>query len=310
LGVEDQLRILLQVYLAEYSLYAVLLLTGVLGALTVLLLWATTKKERTIFSVAYCILAAVSLFSFWRLIEYSRSVDVVLQRMSLIGLHTDIQGESAWAYGFFSWVFHNSAPILIFVILVGGLVFFLMWREIQTFTHATTEVQKQAHQEPSKGSQYAINDIKERNRGAGLSRYDELRDYSYSLVGSIVESFLSIFLSLSAILAALVAVRNYMPFSIKLVTTIVVFVLWGASIHFVVIYQFFQIVIRRTTASLVATVREVKAEEGSWLNRLVLRWVERVIFTRDTVIGVAPDIIAIVLLVTILFAACEFVIWF
>jgi hypothetical protein len=66
LSVEDQLKILLQVYMAEYSLYAALLLTGVLGALTVLILWATTKRGRGVFSVAYCILAAVSLFSFWR----------------------------------------------------------------------------------------------------------------------------------------------------------------------------------------------------------------------------------------------------
>jgi len=146
LGAEEQLQILLQTYLAEYSLYASLILTGSLGALTVLLIRSTLKRGKAVFAVAYYTLVAIALFSVWRLLQYSRSVDIILRRLGLISTHVEIQGEGAWAYNFFSWMLPNMNLVLI--VAFGIVVFYLMWRQVEKGPIASTQPAEETSSKP------------------------------------------------------------------------------------------------------------------------------------------------------------------
>jgi uncharacterized RDD family membrane protein YckC len=136
----------------------------------------------------------------------------------------------------------------------------------------------------------------------------QAREYASSLVGSIIESFLSTFLSLSAILAALTVARSYVPFIMKVIMSIAVLMIWGGSIHFLVIYQFFQITVRKTNLSLVARIHELDKTEPKALNRFVLKWVEKVVFSPH-VLGMTLDVLGIFVMTTVLFLACELALW-
>jgi len=137
---------------------------------------------------------------------------------------------------------------------------------------------------------------------------DQVREYSYSVVGSIVESFLSIFLSLSAILAALIATRTIpIPFALRVIMSFVVLLLWGGSMHFVAIYQLFHIALSSTNTSLLARIQELSKNETR-LNRLFLKWTENTVVSMQ-ILGITLDIVATIIMSTSLFVACELVLW-
>ena len=128
---EEELGILLQIYLASYSLYAVLLLTGALGSLTVLQLRVTMKKGRLVFAVAYWTLVGIVWFSLLRLLQYSKSIDTISQRLNLANLELELQADEVWFYYIFRWVFQNMYPIIIVVVGLTFLLFLVMWVEVE-----------------------------------------------------------------------------------------------------------------------------------------------------------------------------------
>jgi hypothetical protein len=128
---EEELRTLLQIYLASYSLYAVLLLTGALGSLTVLQLRVAMKRGRLVFAVAYWTLVGIVWFSLLRLLQFSKSIDTISQRLNLANLELELQAEEAWSYYLFQWIF-QSMYLMIFVVIALSFVLFLaMWVEVE-----------------------------------------------------------------------------------------------------------------------------------------------------------------------------------
>ena len=127
----EGLDVLLRIYMGDYALYATLLLTGSLGALAVLNLWSSTKRRGRVFTAAYIIFASVTLWSILRLMIYTRNIYLVLQRLNLLGLDKEIQGQWAWisASDMFFWAFQNVAFVIIVLVFVS-IMFFLMWREV------------------------------------------------------------------------------------------------------------------------------------------------------------------------------------
>lgn len=127
----EGLDVLLRIYLADYALYATLLLTGSLGAVGVLNLWSSTKRGGKVFTTAYIVFASVALWSIFRLMVYTTNIYLVLQRLNLLGLDKEIQGQWAWisVSDIFIWIFQNVA-FLIIVLVFGGIMFCLMWREV------------------------------------------------------------------------------------------------------------------------------------------------------------------------------------
>jgi hypothetical protein len=128
---EEELGTLLQIYLASYSLYAVLLLTGALGSLTVLQLRVAMKKGRLVFAVAYWTLVGIVWFSLSRLLQYSKSIDTISQRLNLANLELELQAEEVWFYYLFRWIFQNMYPIIIVVVGLTFLLFLGMWIEVE-----------------------------------------------------------------------------------------------------------------------------------------------------------------------------------
>ena len=133
MSAEEQLQTLLQMYLAEYSLYATLLLTGALGALTVLQvrLAIKIKRGRWVFRIAYTTFVFIVFFSVWRLIQFSKSIDTVIQKLNLVSLHLEIQGEEAWFYSLFRSVYEYSNIVTFVITLSAGVLFFVLWREVE-----------------------------------------------------------------------------------------------------------------------------------------------------------------------------------
>lgn len=131
----EELGSLLQIYLAEYSLYAVLLLTGALGSLTVLQLRATlnklTRLGRFALGVTYVILGGVTCWSFWRLLQFGKSVDAISQRMNLMSLNLEVQGQKAGLYYFFQSVYGNMYWFVPLVWVLAALLFLFMWIEVE-----------------------------------------------------------------------------------------------------------------------------------------------------------------------------------
>jgi len=127
----EGLDVLLRMYMADYALYATLLLTGSLGALAVLNLWSSTKRGGKVFTAAYIVFASVALWSVLRLMIYTKNIYLVLQRLNLLGLDKEIQGQWAWisVSDIFIWIFQNVA-FLIIVLVFGSILFCLMWREV------------------------------------------------------------------------------------------------------------------------------------------------------------------------------------
>ena len=127
---DEGLEVLLQTYISEYTIYAALFLTGVLGALTVLLIWKGARRGRIIFSIAYCVSVLIVLLSFCRLLQYSKNVHVILEKLDLLSLDREIQAEGAWLSDIFDFVFQYVNLVLIIGIAIGMLIFFGMWLEV------------------------------------------------------------------------------------------------------------------------------------------------------------------------------------
>ena len=128
--IDEGLDVLLQTYISEYTIYAALFLTGVLGALTVLLIWKAISRGRIVFSIAYCISVLIVLLSFCRLLQYSRNVHFILEKLNLLNLDREIQGEGAWLSNIFDFIFQNMNLVLTIVIAIGIMIFFGMWWEV------------------------------------------------------------------------------------------------------------------------------------------------------------------------------------
>jgi lysylphosphatidylglycerol synthetase-like protein (DUF2156 family) len=127
---DEGLEVLLQTYISEYTIYAALFLTGVLGALTVLLIWKATRRGRIVFSIAYCVSVLIVLLSFCRLLQYSRNVHLILEKLNLLSLDREIQAEGAWLYNIFDFIFQYVNLVLITGIAIGIVIFFGMWWEV------------------------------------------------------------------------------------------------------------------------------------------------------------------------------------
>jgi hypothetical protein len=132
---EEELRTLLQIYLASYSLYAVLLLTGALGSLTVLQLRVAMKKGRLVFAIAYWTLVGIVWFSLLRLLQFSKSIDTISQRLNLANLEVELQAEEVWSYYLFQWVFRNMYLIMFVAIGLSFVLFLMMWMEVERSAH-------------------------------------------------------------------------------------------------------------------------------------------------------------------------------
>lgn len=118
---------------------------------------STLKRGKAVFAVAYATLVAIALFSVWRLLQYSRSVDILLRRLDLISTHIEIQGEGAFAYNFFSWMLPNMNLVLILILVFAFVVFYLMWREVERGPIASTQP---AEENNGKSETKPINDPK------------------------------------------------------------------------------------------------------------------------------------------------------
>lgn len=127
---DDPLLALLQTYTAEYAVYASLILTGSLGALTVLLIRATTKKGCYAYGLSYALLSGVALFSVWRLMEFTRKIYLISKKLGLLDIDQQIHPESMWAQ-FFERIVQNMDWVIFLVIGFGVVLFCLMWKHVE-----------------------------------------------------------------------------------------------------------------------------------------------------------------------------------